>query len=144
LTWSVAEDDGDYEGTKYPTTVGAEDVHVIRLAEVILNKAEAHARLDQLGQAVTEYNKVRVRAGLTPHVLGVHVTTRDQVLAAIWHERRVELALEGDRWPDLVRTGRVGAVLGLPADRLFQALYPIPQSERVVARGLTQNPGYPQ
>jgi hypothetical protein len=142
FAWSVAEDDGDFEGTKYPTTVGAEDVHVIRLAEVILNKAEAYARLNLLQQAVDEYNRVRVRAGLTPHVLGTHVTTQQDVLDAIWQERRVELAMEGDRWPDLVRTGRESLVLA--PDRLFQKLFPIPQSERVVAPGLTQNPGYPQ
>jgi hypothetical protein len=76
--------------------------------------------------------------------MGVDVTTQQDVLNAIWRERRVELAMEGDRWPDLVRTGRVGAVLGLAADELYQALYPIPQSERVVARGMTQNPGYSQ
>jgi hypothetical protein len=122
--------------------VGAEGLHVIRLAEVILNKAEAHAMLDQLQLAVDEYNRIRVRAGLLPHVLGVNVTTRQDVLEAIWHERRIELSHEGDRWPDLVRTGRVAAELRLPADRLYQALYPIPLSEIVVAPGLTRNPGY--
>jgi hypothetical protein len=61
------------------------------------------------------------------------------VRAAIEHERRVELAMEGDRWPDLVRLGTAAAVLGIPG---FQTLWPIPQSERAVAPGLTQNPGY--
>jgi pimeloyl-ACP methyl ester carboxylesterase len=79
---TVAEDDGDYEGTKFPTTIGAEDLHVIRFAEVLLTKAEALARLNRLGEAVTEYNKIRVRAGLAPHVLGTDVTTQAQVLAA--------------------------------------------------------------
>jgi hypothetical protein len=67
------------------------------------------------------------------------VSSQDDVLAAIDHERRLELAFEGDRWPDLVRTGRAVPVLGIPA---FQTLFPIPQSERDVAPGLTQNPGY--
>jgi len=139
---TVGKDGSDYEGTKFPTTIGAEDLHVIRFAEVLLNKAEALARLNQLGAAVTEYNKIRVRAGLTPHVLGTNVTTQADVLAAIWNERRLELALEGDRWPDLVRTNRAMAVLGLPANRAFQLLYPIPSRELIVASGLTQNPGY--
>jgi starch-binding outer membrane protein, SusD/RagB family len=139
---TVGKDGSDYEGTKFPTTIGAEDLHVIRFAEVLLTKAEALARLNRLPEAVTEYNKVRVRAGLTPHVLGTNVTSQTDVLNAIWNERRLELALEGDRWPDLVRTGRVMTVLGLPANRAFQTLYPIPSRELIVASGLTQNPGY--
>jgi hypothetical protein len=139
---TLAEDDGDYEGTKFPTTIGAEDLHVIRFAEVLLTKAEALARLTRLGDAVTEYNKVRVRAGLAPHVLGTDVTSQADVLQAIWNERRLELALEGDRWADLVRTGRATTVLGLPETRSFQTLYPIPSRELIVSSGLTQNPGY--
>jgi hypothetical protein len=144
--WSVREDDGYFEGTKFPTTVGSEDLHVIRLAEVILIKAEALAQLGQTTQledAVDEYNKLRVRAGLEPHVFGVDVTNKSQVLAAIAQERRVELAFEGDRWPDLVRTGNAVSVLGIPPERAYQTLYPIPARELTVAPGLTQNPGYP-
>lgn len=139
--WSVRLNGTEIEGRKFPTTVGAEHLHIIRLAEVILNRAEAYARLDQLALAVADYNRIRERAGLTPHVLGVHVTTREEVLAAIWRERRLELALEGDRFPDLVRTGRAVTVLGI-ADRAHQVLLPIPQSERDNAPSLTQNPGY--
>ena len=139
---TVGKDGSDYEGTKFPTTIGAEDLHVIRFAEVLLTKAEALARLNRLGEAVTEYNKIRVRAGLLPHVLGTDVTTQAQVLNAIWTQRRLELALEGDRFPDLVRTGQAMTALGLPADRAFQLLYPVPSRELIVAPGLTQNPGY--
>ena len=78
----------DYQGVKFPTTIGAEHLHVIRFAEVMLIQAEALARLGQLAAAVDEYNKIRVRAGLAPHVLGVDVTTQADVLAAIDHERR--------------------------------------------------------
>lgn len=139
---TASKDGSDYEGTKFPTTIGAEDLHVIRFAEVLLIKAEALARLGRLAEAVTEYNKIRVRAGLAPHVLGTNVTTQTDVLNAIWNERRLELALEGDRFPDLVRTGRALTVLGLPANRAFQLLYPIPSRELIVSSGLTQNPGY--
>src|SRR3712207_7510102 len=48
-------------------------------------------------------SRIRERAGLAPHVLGVDVTTQDQAIDAILNERRLELAFEGDRWPDLVR-----------------------------------------
>jgi tetratricopeptide (TPR) repeat protein len=59
---TVGKDGSDYEGTKFPTTIGAEDLHVIRFGEVLLIKAEALARLGRLAEAVTEYNKIRVRA----------------------------------------------------------------------------------
>lgn len=141
-TISIHEKDGDFEGTKFPTTVGAEDLHVIRFAEVILIKAEALAQQEDLEGAVDEYNKVRVRAKLAPHTFGIEVQDKDDVLQAIWQERRVELAMEGDRWPDLVRTGQAVTVLDLPPEQAYQTLYPIPARERTIAPGLTQNPGY--
>ena len=139
-TWSIVGDtEGDAFGLKFPTTTGAEDFHVIRLAEVLLIKAEALARQNDLVGAVDAYNPVRVRAGLSAHTLGDEVTTQQDVLAAIDLERQFELAFEGDRWPDLVRTGRAVEVMGIPQ---FQTLYPIPQTELDVAPGVTQNPGY--
>ncbi len=72
-------------------------------------------------------------------LLGNEVTTQADVLAEIDLQRQLELAFEGDRWPDLVRTGRAVEVLGIPE---FQTLYPIPQTEIDVAPGITQNPGY--
>jgi hypothetical protein len=140
LAWNISGDtEGDASGVKFPTTAGAEDFHVIRFAEVLLIKAEVLARQNDLAGAVDTYNPIRVRAGLAPHHLGVDVTTQDEVLAAIANERRLELAFEGDRWPDLVRTGQAVPVLGIPE---FQTLFPIPQAQRDVAAGLTQNPGY--
>lgn len=142
-------DEGDLYGAKYPTSVGSEDFHVLRLAEVILTKAEALARQGQLGLAVDEYNRVRARAALTPHVLGLTVAnTQDAVLAAIWNERRLEFALEGERFAELVRTGQFVAVMNAhmgatAANRATQSRYPIPQNERDVTNNqLTQNPGY--
>ena len=128
-------------GNKYSARPGTEHVHVIRLAEMVLIKAEVLARQNRLPEAVAQYNKVRVRAGLRPHVLGTDVTTQASVLAAIDLERRLELAFEGDRWPDLVRTGRAVTVKGI-ADRPGQALFPIPLRDIRTTPGLTQNPGY--
>jgi starch-binding outer membrane protein, SusD/RagB family len=143
--------DAEVFGGKWPTGIGDEGIHVIRFAEVILNKAEALARQNNLAAAVAEYNKTRVRAGLTAHVLGVTdidpgvgvnlLDTQQEVLDAVWEERRLELAMEGFRWPDLVRTERAIAVLGLQT-RPHQVLFPIPQQELDVAPNLTQNPGY--
>ena len=135
--WTILAVDDDLCGGKYPTTIGAEDVHVIRYAEVLLNLAEALARQNRLGEAVDVYNELRVRAGLAEHEIGIDVATQQDVLDAIWHERRVELAQEGDRWSDLVRTGRAEAVLGAEACSL---LLPIPQGELDVAPNLEPNP----
>ncbi len=129
------------QGLKYPTTAGTSHPHVIRLGELVLIRAEVLARQDRLGEAVDAYNQLRLRAGLAPHMLGVDVTTRQEVLDAILQERRVELALEGDRWPDLVRLGIVVETLGLE-DRAFQALFPIPLSDMNTSPLLEQNPGY--
>jgi starch-binding outer membrane protein, SusD/RagB family len=129
------------QGTKWPTTIGAEHPHVIRLAELVLIKAEVLARQSSLAAAVNEYNKVRIRAGLAKHVLGVDVTTQADVMAAILKERRRELALEGDRWPDLVRLGLAVSTKGI-ADRPGQALLPIPFADISTTPGLSQNPGY--
>jgi tetratricopeptide (TPR) repeat protein len=138
---TLGKDGSDYEGTKFPTTIGAEDLHVIRFAEVLLIKAEALARLNRLPEAITELNKTRVRAGLAP-IPAAPLPTQAALLDEISTERRLELALEGDRWPDLIRMGRALEVLDIPANRAFQLLYPIPAREITVSPGLTQNPGY--
>ena len=148
--WSVKTDpdnDERYYASKFPSVSSTEHIHVIRLAEIYLIRAEARARQGNLAGAVDDYNVLRARAGLPPHVLGVDVVAAEQnVLDAIWQERRVELAFEGDRWPELVRTGRVDAVMTLHNGSDFpdhQQLFPIPQAEIDVTGGqLTQNPGY--
>jgi hypothetical protein len=127
---------------KYPSVVGTEHLHVIRLGEILLIKAEAQARLGRLGDAITTVNALRTRAKLPALVLGsTNLTTQAEVLAAIDRERRIEMAFEGDRWPDLVRRGTVVQVMNL-AGKEHQALYPIPQADRDVSQGLEQNPGY--
>lgn len=135
-------DDPRFYVSKFPTVSGTEHPHVIRLAEIYLIRGEARAMQGNFAGAVDDYNLLRVRAGLAPHVLGVDVVAaQDAVLAALRQERRLELAFEGDRWPDLVRSDLAIAVMGLD-DRPFQVLYPIPQSERDIAPTLLQNPGY--
>ena len=135
--WSVSRSGTRTYASKYRNPTGDEDIHVIRLGEVILIRAEALAHLGRLPEAVAEYNRLRVRAGATPD-LAVGLTQQG-VLDAIARERRVELAFEGDRWPDLVRLGQATTVLGISAT---QTLLPVPQSELDVASSMTQNPGY--
>ena len=144
-TWSIKADPNRatrFYVSKFPTVAGTEHPHAIRLAEVYLIRAEARAMQNNLAGAVADYNLIRARAGLSQHVLGVNVVTQADVLAAIRKERRLELAFEGDRWPDLVRSNLAVSVMGL-TDRPYQQLYPIPQSERdVTTPPLDQNPGY--
>lgn len=125
-----------YYGAKYPSPAGDDDFHVIRLAEVILIKAEAHAQLAQLDSAAIEVNKIRVRARLAP--VAVPFASVAAAMTEIIAQRRWEFGLEGQRWPDVVRLGIAAAAVGT------QALYPIPQGEiDVTAKGsLVQNPGY--
>jgi hypothetical protein len=145
--WNISIAGSRAYGSKYRSIVGTEYFPVLRFAEMILTRAEALARLGQLSEAVDEYNRVRERAGLPDDILGVTVigpgattlSTQDQVIARILNERRLELAFEGDRWPDLVRTGLATTVMGISAQA---TLYPIPQREVDVAPGITQNPGY--
>ncbi|MCU0419665.1 MAG: RagB/SusD family nutrient uptake outer membrane protein [Cyclobacteriaceae bacterium] len=119
---------------------------LIRYADVLLMAAEASNENNKPAQALTYLNQVRERAregnaGILPDVT---VTDKNALRDIILHERRVELALEGHRFWDLVRTGRAAAVLGplgfLPGKH---ELLPIPQNEFDLAQGsLTQNPGW--
>jgi hypothetical protein len=73
-------------------------------------------------------------------------SSQSSIQTAIWNERRVELALEHDRFWDLVRQGRAAQVM-IASGKNFQAgkneLLPIPAAEIAVTGGtLTQNPGY--
>ncbi|MGN7820440.1 RagB/SusD family nutrient uptake outer membrane protein [Chitinophaga sp. 22536] len=112
----------------------------IRYAEVLLLAAEANNRAATPNDAkARDYlNKVRRRAFRD----NLHdVTASGTALRqAIWDERRLELAMEGDRFFDLVRTGRAASVItGFKAGK--NELFPIPQREIEISQ-LQQNPGY--
>lgn len=114
---------------------------ILRLAEQYLIRAEAAAQQGEITLATADLNTIRKRAGLPP----VSGLDRDGLLAAIAHERQVELfAEEGHRWLDLKRTGQVNNVLGIekPGWRAQAVLYPIPFTELQHNVYLTQNPGY--
>lgn len=131
--------------SKYPDvnrTGAFQEVKILRLAEMYLIRAEARARQNDLTGAITDINVIRSRAGLPA------TTADDQasVLLAIEQERFVELAFEGHRWVDLVRTGRANEVMEEfnpqgwePTDQLM----PIPLMEIDLNPNiLPQNPGY--
>jgi hypothetical protein len=116
---------------------GTDNFKAIRLAEIILISAEAKARLNDVPGAITALNRIRTRAGLP---VAVATLTQTQLLDQIERDRRSELALEGHRWFDLIRTGRAQAVLSITdVNRL---LLPIPFRETVNNPNITQNPGY--
>lgn len=119
---------------------GAENVIVLRLAEMYLIRAEANAKLTQnLSTVQSDINEIRDRAELgdTP------ATTFPTLLQAIEQERWVEFAFEGHRWFDLVRTNRAIAVLDNVTD-VNQTLFPIPNAEILTNTNpdMKQNPGY--
>lgn len=120
-----------------------QNIRILRFAEVLLMHAEAANELGQTEKALESLNMVRVRAGLEP----VAAATQEELRNIIWHERRVELALEsGDRYFDLVRQGRAGEVLRAQGKGFTDGVnevMPIPQQQIDLSGGtLTQNPGY--
>jgi hypothetical protein len=110
---------------------------VIRWADVLLMAAEAFQRSGNDERARTELNKVRDRASLSP------VSSSDEALyQAILEERRLELAGEGLRFFDLVRTGQAAEKIDGFVNGKHE-LFPIPQVEIDLAGGnWEQNPGY--
>ncbi len=115
---------------------------VIRLADVILVRAEALAEMNQLNEAVLELNKVRQRANLPD----VSITTQQALIDAVRLERRVELAAEGTRLYDLRRWGIVIEALQAvdkPVEANKHELFPIPQTEVDLHEGaMEQNPNW--
>ncbi|MFT3737762.1 MAG: RagB/SusD family nutrient uptake outer membrane protein [Breznakibacter sp.] len=137
---SVAMDGANVYANKYiDLKTGADNVVVLRLSEMYLIRAEALARSENpvVKDIQDDVNAVRNRSGLgdTP------ASTVAGLIDAIARERRVELAFEGHRWFDLVRTGKaVGTISGLTDKRM--TLYPIPSSEVLTNKLMKQNPGY--
>lgn len=112
----------------------------IRFADVLLMAAEANNRATAPNDTkAQEYlNRVRRRAfGDNAHDINA---TGAALKQAIWDERRLELAMEGDRFFDLVRTGEAATkITGFVTGK--NELFPIPQQEIDIS-GLAQNPGY--
>ena len=117
---------------------------VLRYADVLLMKAEALNELGRTGEAETPLNAVRARAGLDP----VHGLSQSEFKEKVLHERRMELAFEGQRWFDLIRVdnGQYGLSFLHSIGKINAAakhlLLPIPQKERDSNPNLTQNTGY--
>ena len=128
-----------------PNPNGGSNDRVIRYADVLLMHAEAAYHTGKESAARESLNQVRARARGGDATLLPDVTASGSaLLEAIYHERRLELALEAHRFFDLVRTGRAAEVLGpLGFVAGVHELFPIPQSQIEATNGaITQNPGY--
>ena len=120
----------------------------LRLADILLMEAEAYAYLGKSSEAAALVNQVRNRVGLKD------IDASGDMVEKVLHERRLELAFEGQRWFDLCRNGKVEQYMNavfktdpgrLPLKRAFDAnsyLLPIPQTALDQNVNLEQNPGY--
>ncbi|WAC42433.1 RagB/SusD family nutrient uptake outer membrane protein [Pedobacter sp. SL55] len=111
--------------------------YILRLADIKLLKAEALNELSATGwsAAKTIVDEIRNRVNLG----GTPANTQAAMRLAIEKERRLELAFEGHRWFDLLRTNRAVAIMNAQRDGNGNLLYniseskllfPIPQTER--------------
>lgn len=113
------------------------NIRILRYSDVLLMYAEALVR----GAAVATHsgltaddavNLVRFRAGLTD--------LSGATLQQIWDERRAELALEEDRFFDLVRTGQAATALASKGFTIGKhEVFPIPAAQIALNSNLTQN-----
>lgn len=94
---------------------------MIRWGEVILNRAEAYAKLNNNEAALDDVNTIRSRAGLSNDQLmtSSNMASRgySSILDVVLDERRLELTYEGFRWKDLFRNNK-------PMDRRFGGTHP--------------------
>ncbi|MCF8227027.1 MAG: RagB/SusD family nutrient uptake outer membrane protein [Bacteroidales bacterium] len=117
---------------------------VLRYADVQLMKAEALNNLDRTSEAEAPLNEVRARAGLA----AVSGLSQSEFKEVVLHERRIELAFEGQRWFDLIRVdgGQWGLdflhSIGRVNATVKHLLFPIPLKEIESNPNLVQNPGY--
>jgi starch-binding outer membrane protein, SusD/RagB family len=147
---------GNFYTAKYPDVATRADwAPIIRYAEVLLNYAEASARLASGvdADALSKLNMVRNRSLADPTTQAYTVAsfaTKQDLINAILAERRIELAFEGHRYFDLKRTKQ--SFVRIDSDRTTQItatygsdkyILPIPQTEVDKSQGvLKQNQGY--
>lgn len=114
------------------------NMRILKYSDVLLIRAEAAFHIGNTGEVETQINAIRIRAGLAALPT---ITLQD-----IYKERRWEMAMEHDRWFDLIRTGQALSAMAADGKTFIvgtQEVFPIPQ-EQIVLSGykLTQNTGY--
>lgn len=131
---------------------GDVDWPVLRYADILLLYAEVQNELSGPQAAMPYINQTRNRAGLADLTT---CANRHQMRIAIEAERRLEFAMENQRWFDLIRTNRVLEVMqnhwatetyyeavSTPTLTEQNLLLPIPQREIDININLPQNVGY--
>lgn len=114
---------------------------VIRYADVLLMYAEALNENGKTSEALTNLNRVRTRAKVGTYSNLTQADTREK----IYLERRLELSSEGQRWFDLVRTGRAVSVMQPFGMKPYMTVFPIPLNQLQIINDRSvfpQNPGY--
>lgn len=156
---TIVEDNPEVLNERYnqkawvPAHAGLQDngpgnIRILRYADILLLAAEAFNEIGMPGKALEYLNQVRARARGTNNFILPDITEMDQALLReiIYHERRVELAMEQNRWFDLARWGRIDDEMDplYPSfDPAKHTLLPLPQAEIDLTAGiLVQNPGY--
>jgi starch-binding outer membrane protein, SusD/RagB family len=119
------------------------NIHILRFAETLLINAEAANEIGNSALAIANLNQVRSRANLPPTT----ASGQSNIRTAIWNERRIELAMEHDRFWDIVRQGRVALLMHAVGKTNFMSnkneILPIPSAEIALSGGLLkQNPNY--
>lgn len=127
---------------KFNNQNGRDNVPLIRLAEVMLSKAEALTRTSGINsEAVQLLNEVRNRAikAAVPFS-NTDFTSAEDLLAMILQQRKFELAFEGINRYDMIRNKIPLTSPDLPANK---KVLPVPQSEIDISNKLIQqNSGY--
>lgn len=124
-----------YRDVPYQSGDANIDFPVIRYADVLLMYAEALNENGKTSEACSMLNKVR-RRGFgyqSTETSAVDISTADKVVFRdkVLQERRVELAFEGQRWFDLIRTGRAVQLMKSKGFKIndTQLICPIPQKQ---------------
>lgn len=139
--WKLAD------STAKIANLAGKDFPYLRFSDVLLIYAEAlnESPGGATPEAYQALNRVRQRAGIGDVTGLSQQQFRDSVLL----ERRREFCFEGQRWFDLVRTGRLLDAVNAetsfgrsPAIKPFHVLFPIPQREMDANTALVQNDGY--
>lgn len=116
-------------------------IKYMRFSEVLLIKAEAANELGKTAEALQALNQVRERVGLKASTTTNQSTLREE----IWNERRLELAMEHDRWFDLIRTGKAAEAMRADGKNFIEGkhnLFPIPNTQMLQTPEMEQNPNW--
>ena len=131
-------------GGTYPSTQSGFNITILRYADVLLIHAEACAELGLEPEARADLKLIRNRVGLTDYPADPAYA---DILEAVRHERRCELALEHHRWFDIVRWGITeqelqGTSYGDAFSPGTHEYIPVPDSEIAISNVMQQNNGF--